>query len=68
MASSPATATPASAAGEKSFFEQQRDQLRSEIALAMEHVLMNMNTLNRNMESIIAVLTPLALSRRPAIS
>jgi hypothetical protein len=61
MASSPATATPAGpagSAGEKSFFEQQRDQLRSEIALAMEHVLMNMNTLNRNMESIIAVRSP----------
>jgi len=57
MSSSPAS-TSAAAQGptEKSFFEQQRDQLRGEIALAMEHVLMNMNTLNRNMESITAVL------------
>ncbi|KAF8544025.1 DASH complex subunit Dad1, partial [Trichophaea hybrida] len=38
-----------------SYFEQQRAHLLSEISLAMEHVLMNMNTLNRNFESIIAV-------------
>ncbi|KAI5845354.1 DASH complex subunit Dad1-domain-containing protein [Tricharina praecox] len=57
MASSSPALTSAAVQGptEKSFFEQQRDQLRGEIALAMEHVLMNMNTLNRNMESIIAV-------------
>jgi DASH complex subunit DAD1 len=56
--SSPAAATPGAApaaAPEKSYFEQQRDQLRSEIALTMEHLLMNMNTLNRNLESIVAV-------------
>ena len=48
--------TAAAAAAEKPYFEQQRDHLRSEIALAMEHVLINMNALNRNLESIIAVI------------
>lgn len=64
MASSPANAafnlppaTP-SATGEKTYFEQQRDHLRAEIELAMEHVLMNMNTLNRNLESVVAVPSP----------
>ncbi|CUS14371.1 unnamed protein product [Tuber aestivum] len=41
--------------GEKSFFEQQRDQLISEIALSLEHVLMNMNLLNRSLEGVVAV-------------
>lgn len=51
-----AAATTTAAAAEKPYFEQQRDHLRSEIALAMEHVLINMNALNRNLESIIAVI------------
>ena len=62
MSSSPAASAfalppsaPPAVPGEKSYFEQQRDHLRSEIALAMEHVLMNMNTLNRNLESVVAV-------------
>lgn len=33
----------------------QRDQLVSEIALSLEHVLMNMNVLNRSLEGVIAV-------------
>jgi DASH complex subunit DAD1 len=56
MSSSPATTTVGTS--EKSYFEQQRAHLLNEISLAMEHVLMNMNTLNRNFESIIAVCTP----------
>ncbi|KAG0635031.1 hypothetical protein HOY80DRAFT_1004668 [Tuber brumale] len=43
---------------EKSFFEQQRDQLISEIALSLEHVLMNMNLLNRSLEGVVAVSSP----------
>ncbi|KAI9774001.1 MAG: hypothetical protein M1839_001953 [Geoglossum umbratile] len=64
-------------AGEKSYFEQQRDALVSEIALvtqtrlfprvlnariglirspqSLEHVLMNINKLNRNLEGVLAV-------------
>lgn len=34
---------------------EQRDQLVSEIALSLEHVLMNMNLLNRSLEGVIAV-------------
>ncbi|RPB07709.1 DASH complex subunit Dad1 [Morchella conica CCBAS932] len=46
---------PAAEPAEKSFFELQRDQLVSEIALSLEHVLMNMNVLNRSLEGVIAV-------------
>lgn len=34
---------------------EQRDELVSEIALSLEHVLMNMNLLNRSLEGVIAV-------------
>ncbi|KAL0634268.1 Dolichyl-diphosphooligosaccharide-protein glycosyltransferase subunit dad1 [Maublancomyces gigas] len=47
--------TAAGTEPEKSFFEQQRDELVSEIALSLEHVLMNMNLLNRSLEGVIAV-------------
>ncbi|KGO75492.1 DASH complex, subunit Dad1 [Penicillium italicum] len=36
-------------------FEQQREELVREIAVGMEEVLQNMNRLNRNLESVIAV-------------
>ncbi|KAL2813900.1 DASH complex subunit Dad1-domain-containing protein [Aspergillus granulosus] len=36
-------------------FEQQREELVREIAVGMEQVLQNINRLNRNLESIIAV-------------
>ncbi|KAL1994776.1 hypothetical protein VTN49DRAFT_963 [Thermomyces lanuginosus] len=36
-------------------FERQRELLIREIALGMENVLQNINRLNRNLESIIAV-------------
>ncbi|KAL7270720.1 Dolichyl-diphosphooligosaccharide-protein glycosyltransferase subunit dad1 [Rhizina undulata] len=41
--------------GDKSYFEQQRELLISEIALSLEHVLMNMNLLNRSLEGVITV-------------
>ncbi|KAJ8102653.1 DASH complex subunit Dad1-domain-containing protein [Lipomyces tetrasporus] len=40
---------------EKSYFEKQRDALVSEIAVSLEHVLSNINTLNRALEGAIAV-------------
>ncbi|KAK3387561.1 DASH complex subunit Dad1-domain-containing protein [Podospora didyma] len=48
----------ASAAGttrEKSYFEQQREELIGEIAMSFEHVLANINKLNRSLEAVIAV-------------
>ncbi|CCX33114.1 DASH complex subunit Dad1-domain-containing protein [Pyronema domesticum] len=44
-----------SSSPDKTYFEQQRLHLLGEINLAMEAVLSNMNTLNRNVESITAV-------------
>ncbi|KAK8038633.1 DASH complex subunit Dad1-domain-containing protein [Apiospora rasikravindrae] len=49
---------PASAFGmarEKTFFEQQRELLIGEIAMNFEHVLANINKLNRSLEAVIAV-------------
>ena len=40
---------------EKSYFEQQREELLSEIAMSFEHVLANINKLNRSLEAVIAV-------------
>ncbi|KAF2473846.1 DASH complex subunit Dad1 [Lindgomyces ingoldianus] len=42
-------------APEKSFFEQQREILVGEIAQSLEHVLQNINKLNRSLEEVIAV-------------
>ncbi|KAK1761080.1 DASH complex subunit Dad1-domain-containing protein [Echria macrotheca] len=47
-----------SAAGtrsEKTYFEQQREELMAEIALSFEHVLANINKLNRSLEAVITV-------------
>ncbi|TVY88839.1 DASH complex subunit [Lachnellula willkommii] len=52
-ASSSANAAPATA--EKSYFEQQREALLQEIGISFEHVLANINKLNRSMEGVIAV-------------
>ncbi|KAH8601315.1 DASH complex subunit Dad1 [Bisporella sp. PMI_857] len=41
--------------GEKTFFEQQREALLKEISLSFEHVLANINKLNRSLEGVIAV-------------
>ncbi|KAI9828161.1 MAG: hypothetical protein M1832_003688 [Thelocarpon impressellum] len=49
-----ATSAGASAT-EKTFFEQQRDALVSEIAQNLELVLQNINKLNRSLEGVIAV-------------
>ncbi|MCJ1311819.1 hypothetical protein MMC25_005492 [Agyrium rufum] len=43
------------AANEKSYFEQQREVLVGEIAASFEHVLQNINKLNRSLEGVIAV-------------
>ncbi|KAF4214195.1 hypothetical protein CNMCM8980_006880 [Aspergillus fumigatiaffinis] len=48
MSTTPRRSTP-------TVFEQQRSELVREIAVGMEQVLQNINRLNRNLESIIAV-------------
>ncbi|KAK3392445.1 DASH complex subunit Dad1-domain-containing protein [Sordaria brevicollis] len=40
---------------EKSYFEQQREALIGEIANSFEHVLANINKLNRSLEAVITV-------------
>ncbi|KAF2651476.1 DASH complex, subunit Dad1, partial [Lophiostoma macrostomum CBS 122681] len=40
---------------EKSHFETQRELLVGEIAQSLEHVLQNINRLNRSLEEVIAV-------------
>ncbi|KAI0479130.1 DASH complex subunit Dad1-domain-containing protein [Xylariaceae sp. FL0804] len=39
----------------KSYFEQQREALIGEIAMSFEHVLANINKLNRSLEAVVAV-------------
>ncbi|KAI9158422.1 DASH complex subunit dad1 domain-containing protein [Paramyrothecium foliicola] len=41
--------------GEKTYFEQQREALIGEIAMSFEHVLANINKLNRSLEAVITV-------------
>ncbi|KAK9462549.1 DASH complex subunit Dad1-domain-containing protein [Lipomyces oligophaga] len=45
--------TPATS--EQSYFEQQRAALVAEVAVSLEHVLANINTLNRALEGVIVV-------------
>ncbi|KAI0503251.1 DASH complex subunit Dad1-domain-containing protein [Xylaria bambusicola] len=40
---------------EKTHFEQQREALIGEIAMSFEHVLANINKLNRSLEAVVAV-------------
>ncbi|KAF4464709.1 DASH complex subunit DAD1 [Fusarium albosuccineum] len=40
---------------EKTYFEQQREALIGEIAMSFEHVLANINKLNRSLEAVTAV-------------
>ncbi|KAH6990559.1 DASH complex subunit Dad1-domain-containing protein [Ilyonectria robusta] len=54
MASNPRSAS-AMGAHEKTYFEQQREALIGEIAMSFEHVLANINKLNRSLEAVIAV-------------
>ncbi|KAI9790883.1 MAG: hypothetical protein M1816_004644 [Peltula sp. TS41687] len=58
----PTSAQPVVGAGPersptRSLFEQQREALLGEIAISLEHVLQNINKLNRNLESAIAGLS-----------
>lgn len=43
---------------EKTYFEQQREALVGEIANSFEHVLANINKLNRSLEAVITVCLP----------
>ncbi|KAH6900151.1 DASH complex subunit Dad1-domain-containing protein [Thelonectria olida] len=54
MASNPRS-TSAMGAHEKTYFEQQREALIGEIAMSFEHVLANINKLNRSLEAVVAV-------------
>ncbi|KAK7402543.1 Dolichyl-diphosphooligosaccharide-protein glycosyltransferase subunit dad1 [Neonectria punicea] len=54
MASNPRSAS-AMGAHEKTYFEQQREALIGDIAMSFEHVLANINKLNRSLEAVIAV-------------
>ncbi|KAI1352871.1 DASH complex subunit Dad1-domain-containing protein [Xylaria sp. FL0043] len=47
--------TGAAATREKTHFEQQREALIGEIAMSFEHVLANINKLNRSLEAVVAV-------------
>ncbi|PVH88803.1 hypothetical protein DL98DRAFT_477466 [Cadophora sp. DSE1049] len=51
----PPAASSTSAQPEKTFFEQQREVLLKEIGISFEHVLANINKLNRSLEGVIAV-------------
>ncbi|KAH7156786.1 DASH complex subunit Dad1-domain-containing protein [Dactylonectria macrodidyma] len=54
MASNPRSVS-AMGTHEKTYFEQQREALIGEIAMSFEHVLANINKLNRSLEAVIAV-------------
>ncbi|KAF4983131.1 hypothetical protein FZEAL_1398 [Fusarium zealandicum] len=54
MASNPRSAS-AMGGHEKTYFEQQREALIGEIAMSFEHVLANINKLNRSLEAVVAV-------------
>ncbi|OAF59041.1 hypothetical protein VC83_04444 [Pseudogymnoascus destructans] len=43
------------APGERTYFEAQRAALLGEIGVSLEHVLANINKLNRSLEGVIAV-------------
>ncbi|OBT78971.1 hypothetical protein VF21_02408 [Pseudogymnoascus sp. 05NY08] len=47
--------TGANAPGERTYFETQRAALLGEIGASLEHVLANINKLNRSLEGVIAV-------------
>ncbi|KAI0130361.1 DASH complex subunit Dad1-domain-containing protein [Xylariales sp. AK1849] len=47
--------TSSMAVREKTYFEQQREALIGEIAMSFEHVLANINKLNRSLEAVVAV-------------
>ncbi|KAL6891620.1 DASH complex subunit Dad1 domain-containing protein [Trichoderma longibrachiatum] len=47
--------TGAGTASSRAYFEQQREALVGDIAESFEHVLANINKLNRSLEAVIAV-------------
>ncbi|KAK4102021.1 hypothetical protein N658DRAFT_404485, partial [Parathielavia hyrcaniae] len=49
------TSAAGGTAREKTYFEQQREELVGEIAMSFEQVLANINKLNRSLEAVIAV-------------
>ncbi|KAJ6439669.1 DASH complex subunit dad1 domain-containing protein [Purpureocillium lavendulum] len=49
------TAGPTTRGDNKSYFEQHREALIGDIAMSFEHVLANINKLNRSLEAVIAV-------------
>ncbi|KAL7624138.1 Dolichyl-diphosphooligosaccharide-protein glycosyltransferase subunit dad1 [Parahypoxylon ruwenzoriense] len=49
------SASATGGAREKTYFEQQREALIGEIAMSFEHVLANINKLNRSLEAVVAV-------------
>ncbi|KAK1836101.1 DASH complex subunit Dad1-domain-containing protein [Podospora conica] len=53
--SSAAPGRSATGMREKTYFEQQREELIGEIAMSFEHVLANINKLNRSLEAVITV-------------
>ncbi|KAI0010508.1 DASH complex subunit Dad1-domain-containing protein [Xylariaceae sp. FL0662B] len=56
MASNPQrSVSSAMGTREKTYFEQQREALIGEIAMSFEHVLANINKLNRSLEAVVAV-------------
>ncbi|KAL6719430.1 Dolichyl-diphosphooligosaccharide-protein glycosyltransferase subunit dad1 [Lecanora helva] len=55
MSSRPSQPSTTSQIPSKSTFYQQREALVGEIAVSLEHVLQNINKLNRSLEGVIAV-------------
>ncbi|KAI8634379.1 DASH complex subunit Dad1-domain-containing protein [Xylariaceae sp. FL1651] len=54
-AGGPTTGGSGGGTREKTYFEQQREALIGEIAMNFEHVLANINKLNRSLEAVVAV-------------
>ncbi|KAK1251177.1 hypothetical protein MKX07_005732 [Trichoderma sp. CBMAI-0711] len=50
-----ASGSGAGTASSRAYFEQQREALVGDIAESFEHVLANINKLNRSLEAVIAV-------------
>ncbi|KYK55691.1 hypothetical protein DCS_07655 [Drechmeria coniospora] len=55
MASHQRSASGMETTRETTYFEQQREALMGDIATSFEHVLANINKLNRSLEAVIAV-------------
>ncbi|KAF2231900.1 hypothetical protein EV356DRAFT_578800 [Viridothelium virens] len=55
MSTTKPSANGSATAKEPTYFEQQRNALVNEVTMSLEHVLQNLNHLNRNLEAVIAV-------------